>query len=31
MTEQANSLYTRLGGYDGITALLKNLLPARHG
>jgi hemoglobin len=27
MTEQTNSLYTRLGGYDAITAVVENLLP----
>ena len=27
MTEQSRSLYTRLGGYDAITAVVENLLP----
>ena len=27
MTEQSKSLYTRLGGYDAITAVVENLLP----
>ena len=27
MTEQSNSLYTRLGGYDAIAAVVENLLP----
>ena len=27
MTEQSKSLYTRLGGYDAITAVVEDLLP----
>jgi len=27
MAEQSKSLYTRLGGYDAITAVVENLLP----
>ena len=27
MTEQSKSLYTRLGGYDAINAVVENLLP----
>ena len=27
MTEQSNCLYTRLGGYDAIAAVVENLLP----
>ena len=27
MAEQSKSLYTRLGGYDGITAVVEDLLP----
>ena len=27
MIDQSKSLYTRLGGYDAITAVVENLLP----